>query len=213
VYPLRKNSTQQDPSAGYLRDLRVAVRSQPRDTILLRVLHRNGSPKKSERTRRIHARVLHEGDEMTTQQPTWKFAGRVGDADPIAYGGGFVYRDATGVYPPELTLFEPASDEFWHRTGGGTPVRIFRIIIERNLLNEWWWKNLQQVANATGRSRESLQEAARDGSILEQAQLYSDLISHFGPYEFDQDPVTMTEDQAYAKYAAELKLDAEEDKA
>ena len=37
-----------------------------------------------------------------SQQPEWEFVGNIGDASPLEYGGGFVYRDKTGVYPPEV---------------------------------------------------------------------------------------------------------------
>ena len=54
---------------------------------------------------------------METKQPSWKCIGHIGDVDPIAYGGGFVYIDETGIYPPELTYFEPAEDSDWQENG------------------------------------------------------------------------------------------------
>lgn len=63
-------------------------------------------------------------------QPQWKLAGHVGDIDPIAFGGGFVYVDETGVYPPEMTYFEPAPDEEWHKLGDKVPVQIYRVVLD-----------------------------------------------------------------------------------
>ena len=141
----------------------------------------------------------------STRQPEWRLAGRIGDVDPIAHGGGFVYEDATGVYAPEIAWFEHAPDEQWHRDGGATPVTVYRIVVERDSEAEWWHERLADVAASAGLDPESLREQAGETDTMTRARLYSDLISYFGPYEFDQYPVTMTEDEAYAKYAAELK--------
>jgi hypothetical protein len=70
-----------------------------------------------------------------TNQPIWKFAGRIGDNDPISYGGGFVYEDETGVYPPELVYIEPASDEDWKRFSDADnedalPLTVYRIVLD-----------------------------------------------------------------------------------
>lgn len=39
---------------------------------------------------------------MVTAQPKWKFLANLGDADPLANDGLFLYVDETGVYSPEL---------------------------------------------------------------------------------------------------------------
>ena len=57
---------------------------------------------------------------MKTQQPRWKNVGHIGDVDPIAHGGGFVYEDSTGVYCPEMTYFETLDDGTWVRMRGNT---------------------------------------------------------------------------------------------
>jgi hypothetical protein len=48
---------------------------------------------------------------MSTQQPEYKYLGHFGDTDPVAYGGGFVYTDATGVYRPWAEYIEPATED------------------------------------------------------------------------------------------------------
>lgn len=45
-------------------------------------------------------------------QPKWKLAGTVGDVNPVDYGGGFIFVDETGVYPPELELIEVDESAF-----------------------------------------------------------------------------------------------------
>ena len=39
-------------------------------------------------------------------QPKWKCVANLGDANPLDYGGLFVYVDETGVYPPEMERLE-----------------------------------------------------------------------------------------------------------
>lgn len=50
---------------------------------------------------------------MRTKQPVWKTPGQLGDINPIDHGGGFVYVDETGTYPPKLEWIEPmGKDEY-----------------------------------------------------------------------------------------------------
>lgn len=77
------------------------------------------------------------------QQPTWRNIGHVGDVDPIAYGGGFVYEDETGVYCPEMAYFEPAPDE-------DSPLHVYRVLLERDSTQEWWYADLSSVASYAG---------------------------------------------------------------
>ena len=140
-----------------------------------------------------------------TNQPVWKYAGHIGDTDPIAYGGGYVYTDKTGVYAPELTWFEPAPDEEWHKTEGTTPLQVYRVMLERDSTAEWWYDKLESIASYIGQTLEDVQIMAKSSNPVELAQLYSDLFSYFGVHEFDSYPNTMTEDEAYAQYAEEMK--------
>ena len=140
-----------------------------------------------------------------TQQPNWKFIGHIGDVDPITYGGGFVYTDATGVYAPEMTWFEPAPDEQWHETESDTPLQEYRIMLEKEPQSEWWYSRLTDIASFTGLEVEELRAMSLSRNPLEVALLYSYLIHYFGAEEFDSYPMTLTENEAYVKYAEEMK--------
>lgn len=142
---------------------------------------------------------------METKQPVWKYAGHIGDVDPIAYGGGFVYIDETGVYGPEMTWFEPGTDEQWHETEGNTPLQVFRVLLERPE-SEWWFDKLDTIASYTGQTVAELVLEAKSDNPVQVAQVYSDLIHYYGVEEFDSYPSTMTEDEAYARYAEEMRL-------
>jgi hypothetical protein len=139
-----------------------------------------------------------------TRQPKWKAIGHIGDVDPIAHGGGFIYEDATGVYAPEMTYFEPSSDEAWHKMQGNTPLTIYRILIERDSTQEWWYSKLTEVARCCGQSLEDCQALA-NGSTLQRAFLYGELISYFGAHEFDSCPQQTMEGKAYFRYWREMR--------
>ena len=171
---------------------------------------------------------------MNTKQPSWKCVGHIGDIDPIAYGGGFVYQDETGVYPPELTYFEPLSDEEWKNSRESTPLTIYRLVLDpprfktltelgkRTILasdlppsergktwewyNEWYVDKLPSVAQTCGVTPLRLLRELFSRKPLTRAMAYQELIAYFGPFEFDQYPLQMTEGEAYAHYAEEMKL-------
>jgi hypothetical protein len=143
---------------------------------------------------------------METKQPKWKIVGHVGDVDPISYGGGFVFIDETGIYPPELAWFEPATDEEWHEKGEESKLEYFRVVLEKDSSREWWYSRLNEITSFLGVSLEELQTAAKSENPLTLAQLYSSLIAFYGAEEFDSYPVTLTEKEANEKFSAELRF-------
>jgi len=138
-----------------------------------------------------------------TQQPKWKLAGHVGDVDPIAHGGGFVYIDETGVYGPEMTWFETLDDGTWERLQGETPVTEYRIMLDSGT-EEWWYEDLYKVVEYCGGQLKDYREYAVSSDPMVLANLYADLISYHSAYEFDQYPSTYTEDQEYERYKEEM---------
>lgn len=140
-----------------------------------------------------------------TNQPQWQFVGGIGDVDPIAHGGGFVYIDGTGVYAPEMTWFEPGPDEEWDKIQGATKLQEYRILLENNPKAEWWYSKLSDITSFTGQTVEELQADAASADPIKRAFVYDSLIHYFGAEEFDSYPLTRTEDEAYAKYAEEMK--------
>ena len=172
-----------------------------------------------------------------TRQPEFEYAGHVGDVDPIAYGGGFVYVDRRGIYPPEMTWFDPSDDDLWHKLEEKTPVTVSRIVLERGCIwthagrvpfyeptatpgqlrvrftkqnwrqhPQWWFERLGDVARSCGVDEFEMWNVAMFGKPLELAWLYDSLIHYYGPYEFDQYPLIMTEGGCYERYTQEMKL-------
>ena len=167
-----------------------------------------------------------------TRQPEWTCVGHIGDRDPIAHGGGYIYQDTTGSYRPELVWFEPESDDEWHKTEGATKLQVYRIALdpprfktfahgncdESKLADptergktwvwhsEWYVRDLQSVADTCGTTKLALMRELMSTDPETRASGYYSLIGHFGAFEFDQYPLEMTEDEAYTQYADEMKL-------
>lgn len=142
---------------------------------------------------------------METNQPKWKYATYVGDIDPIAYGGGIVYQDETGVYDPEMIWFEPALDKECQKDSDNCIVTMYRMILEHDITREWWYNRLEEVARFCGCSVSFLLNGV-DTDIHMKALLYESLIRYFGEYEFDQYPNSITNKEAYTKFKDEFKL-------
>lgn len=139
-------------------------------------------------------------------QPSWKCIGHIGDCDPIAHGGGFVYIDETGVYGPEMTWFEPLDDGTWERLEGRTPCQEYRILLENDPENEWWYDDLASIASFTGRTVEECQADAKSDNLLHRAWLYDSLCHYHGAENFDAYPLTLTEDEMYVRYTDEMDM-------
>jgi hypothetical protein len=143
-----------------------------------------------------------------SQQPEWEFVANIGDVNVADYGGFLIFRDKTGVYAPEAEVYE--TDESGN---GGT---MYRFILEPprfktlSASNEWVWHNewyvkyLSEVASSAGTTKFQLLRGLLSKDPLKRAIAYRDIVGHFGCFEFDQYPVTLTEEEAqkrYEKYA------------
>ena len=128
-----------------------------------------------------------------TQQPNWTLVANLGDVNVAQYGGFLVYVDATGVYPPEVELYEASDDE----TGG----EVYRFILERDSASEWWYERLADVAASCGTDSAMYRAALESGDTLGVALVYRDLVGYFSPGEFDLFPRRLTEAEAEERYA------------
>ena len=162
---------------------------------------------------------------IDTKQPKWELVGNLGDVNVAAYGGFLVYKDATGVYPPEAEVYEPNEDE-----SGGMAYRFilerprFKTLTEagkmhgfstkelpasdRNKMwywyNEWFVEKLASVASSCGISKFQLLRLLFSDSPMERAIAYESIVGHFGAFEFDQYPLTLTEREAQKRYEKAL---------
>lgn len=137
-----------------------------------------------------------------TKQPSWEFIENLGDKSPLDYGGYFIYRDKTGVYPEEaqvLLLNEP-EDTY----------TIYRFPLERLKLvdgflvpyeysfslwphpveqyDEWFHNKLDSVATYVDTDLKVLEKAFTSDDPLVRANAYRAIGDYFGWEELDQYP-------------------------
>jgi hypothetical protein len=145
-----------------------------------------------------------------TQQPIWEFVANLGDINIADYGGFIVYRDTTGVYLPEVELYEP-NDE--GEENGGT-VYQFQLSPPRfkSLCGQWhreWFARkdkLESAVSTCGITAFSLLRQLASKDPVERASGYQVLIATYGPGEFDSYPLALTEEEAQERYADASKL-------
>jgi hypothetical protein len=144
---------------------------------------------------------------MNTKQPAWTYAGNLGDATPLDHGGAFLLIDATGVYAPELEIYDADSRE------------VSRVCLDP--VHEcpdlpgsygdnphhpnkpaWWDKNLQSIADTCGMEKAELAAMLCSDDATERAEGYLALIAHHGVFEFDQYPLKVTRSEAAERIAA-----------
>jgi hypothetical protein len=165
---------------------------------------------------------------MRTQQPEWKLIAQLGDANPLDYGGYFIYEDTTGVYAPEgELLISPDSDE----DGQWTVYRfsIDRCTLENGILSDnrfhpdsaaWFAKPesekanrpqdttyLSNVADFCGMPLEEMQRLFISDSPVERAHGYRAVGEYHGFDNLDQYPLTFkSREEVEARYAGELRV-------
>jgi hypothetical protein len=157
-----------------------------------------------------------------TNQPEWQIAANIGDADPIASGedGKFVFVDVTGVYDPELEIWEcqvPWKEKSkWKRyrlileplfitPDGRVCDRCEKIYRPDNPHEEWFSDHLQSVAQSCGLKLIDLWTMLTSDDPVERAWGYNEIIMSYGAYEFDPYPDEFTADEAGERIDQHLK--------
>lgn len=64
-------------------------------------------------------------------QPVWRCVANLGDADPLVYGGCFVFVDETGENEPQMERVFPADE------CGGEKHDIYRVRLDKCTLIDW----------------------------------------------------------------------------
>jgi hypothetical protein len=159
---------------------------------------------------------------MTTQQPDWELVGTIGDVDPLGYGGGFVFRDKTGVYAPEIEYVEP---EERHGDVGFSPpdsreavtsVTVYRVVLEphtyvNGILSDnpyhpalpvWYADDLDSICESCDCDRDELIAALCGDDPMAKAGAYESLASYWGWHEFDHYALVLTPSEAEERYKA-----------
>ena len=138
-------------------------------------------------------------------QPNWKQAAYLGDASPLDYGGVWVFEDKTGVYDPEMEIYEPNEDE----NKGGT---VYRLVMEKctyidGVLSDnkfhpdhpaWFANRIGSVADSCDHANIINDLCSED--IQELACAWRSLVLYFGAHEFDHYPLELTQGEARRRY-------------
>jgi hypothetical protein len=158
-----------------------------------------------------------------TNQPVWETVVNLGDVNVADYGGFIVKRDTTGVYAPEVEMYEPNQT---HEGTGGTLYRFsldsprFKTLTEKgrsthrfgsplpmsekgdtwHWYEEWYMDKLQGVADCCGTTWFALARLLVSKNPVDRGLAYQMLVGYFGPYEFDSYPITLTEEEAQERY-------------
>lgn len=148
---------------------------------------------------------------MSTNQPRWKFKCNLGDVDPLEHDGLFVYEDETGVYQPEMERLERLGDDNY---------LVYRVVLDRcayvdgrHLVHdkdfakaepakyiEWFSRDLKSVASFVGRKVAELITDLCSEDVQARALAYQDIYSYHGWENGDSEPLTLTREEAEARY-------------
>jgi hypothetical protein len=137
-------------------------------------------------------------------QPDWELIAELGDADPITYGGYFVYRDRTGVYREEAELLEvDATDEYeeptaWtvHRFGIDRCTDIGGVLSDNEYHPDypaWFADDIDAVASCMGYEPAGLRADLCSADPIARARGYQAIGEYNGFDNLDHDPITFTD--------------------
>lgn len=128
-------------------------------------------------------------------QPKWKLFKTLGDISVPEYDGALLFYDETGVYPPELEIYE-VQEKNTEDDLENWPVEVYRIIVEPSP-TEWYMDKLDEVARTSDIEEDIVRKHLLSDKPFNQAYaLYTYVIAHFGAFEFDQYPLTMKMSEA-----------------
>jgi len=136
---------------------------------------------------------LNEEFEPNTSR---KAVGILGDVNYLEYGGAVVYADGS------VDLIEPNEEEDEEDEEGS--VTVYRFDADRltkaEAEREWFGDDLDKVARTVGTTKANILRRLASESAVERATAYLDVISYFGPREFDSDPLVLSAAEAEKRY-------------
>lgn len=168
---------------------------------------------------------------MTTQ-PVWKFLANLGDANPLEYGGYFVFEDSTGVYEAEAEWYDPEDgqcyrfslDQFVNTEYGlisshiwDTHLRMMagdKLPYHKTLPypitdyanREWFIKYLPDMQSAFAEdSGINLVDKLCSNNPLDRAFVYREVGEYWGFDNLDNYPLDVTPKEARQRYSNNCK--------
>jgi hypothetical protein len=146
-----------------------------------------------------------------TSQPKWRCVAQLGDADPIGYGGLWVFVDDTGVYPPEIEVFED-----WGDDEGRKRNEVYRVVLDphtyiNGILSDnpfhpaypvWYADDIEAICQSMDSSPTRLIAYLCSDEPVLRAMAYQEIAGHFGWGEFDHYPLQLTRTEAKRRFKA-----------
>lgn len=143
-----------------------------------------------------------------SEQPTWEFVEQLGDNDPIAYGGHFLFRDTTKQCDPESEILICPDDSEIEETEDDDEIgewRVYRYSLpkctyENGVLSNnrfhpnysaWFADDIESVASFIGMPTKELIELLCGFSITGRAMAYNAIAEYFGHSNFDDYPLVL----------------------
>jgi hypothetical protein len=174
-------------------------------------------------SRESDARLVRElWAEPNEKQPVWRLLANLGDYNPIDHGGYFVFTDETGQYDPEVEYLDaPAEDDGEWVVYRFEPERCAWVngVLSDNKYHRdhpaWFFKTKKEkaerpqdsdtfgdAARSADMSRKELRTLLCSEDPCQRAVGYEVIAGYCGWHEFDHYPVTLTREEAEARYAA-----------
>ena len=147
-------------------------------------------------------------------QPQWRIVANLGDADPIEYGGAFVFVDETKVYDPEVEVWqEPPED-----SDDSEPWRVYRWSLRKctvtyGILSDnpfhpkhpaWFAETLPDISACC--DFPDISDALCSDNIIQRASAYIAIARYHGEYNFDDPPLVLNREGIEARYEQHSKL-------
>jgi hypothetical protein len=145
----------------------------------------------------------------------------LGDVDFMEHGGRLVFRDTEDGDRAFMEIVEPPIDE----SEGPEKWTIYRFDLDRLRLvekdrtfylvalnwdetwphplhhyDEWFHDSLDEVANFVGANFQDLRVAFTSENPVERAWAWDAVVSHYGPFELDQYPLSLGQHEAFNRY-------------
>lgn len=145
----------------------------------------------------------------------WIFIKNLGDINPLDYGGYFIYKHKTGIYPEAAEKLLVDEDTY----------TVYRFPLDRLKLvdgylvplayvpnwphplekyDEWFHEELGEVAEFSGTQKAQLELAFTSADPVDRAFAYEAVGNHFGWVEFDSYPLTISRQEAEKRYRRAL---------
>jgi len=153
---------------------------------------------------------------MITTQPIWQFIANLGDANPMAHGGFFVYEDKTGVYSPECALLTPKNEEddardpdmTWElRRFSADKCTLINGVLSDNRFHPdkpaWFADKIGALAETYGQTAAEVCALLCSNDTCDRAQGWRMIGEYFGYDNLDSYPRTLTRADVYRLYRAE----------